>query len=98
MSKTRQCRHCHRDYDPYTKKKGYIYECDQCAEDDTIRHIGRPTGSSKGAQTEIFRGVHAIYAESVLKRENRIGPTANLPVGNPAVQQKIDGKKEEEER
>jgi hypothetical protein len=61
------------------------------------RYLGRNASDSKTPDITIFR-TDLCYIRAVLAAENRGGRAVNLPIGNPALEQARQGRREEEER
>jgi hypothetical protein len=78
----RQCRDCGDMFNPKTKKAkcGYVDQCDGCSRlsgDANQKYVGRSGAISKSSNIEIHRK-NLAWVRNVIKRENTVGPTANL--------------------
>lgn len=97
------CRDCGKPFEKKTVKAGYINQCNSCSlksGDANKKYLGRPGLTNKDGSITIFR-TDLPFVKAVIRRENAIGPTANLNISSPgqiAAQEKyvamINGEEE----
>ncbi len=81
------CRNCGVEFFKKQYKIGYIDQCETCSrqrsKDIHIKYVGRPGATLKGANIEIFR-TDLENTRRMIRRENAIGMTANIPISSAA--------------